>query len=182
MESTQIRGHTEGKLGRTLRDVMGVLLGLLFLIAALYVLYGTERYVASGGNLNSGLGCGLGAAALLFLGICLALPARLYEDRRLRVAGHLAASMTAAVTIASAVLPLVALVLVWTSNPSPGSAADDVGGIMVFIITVIGLVGILVFLPCTFILARKARMRLAYLAIGTIVVSMVGGLLGYLCY
>jgi hypothetical protein len=182
MKSTMIHRHGEGRPARTLCDILGILLGLLVLIASLLLLYGTVHHIASGGNLNSGLGCGLGAGVLLFLGTCLALPTRLYEDKRLRIAGHLAASMTSAVTVASAVLPLVALVSVWTSKPSPGSAAADVGGIVVFIVTVIGLAGILIFLPCTYILARKAKPRLAHLAIGTIAVGVVGGLLGYLCY
>jgi hypothetical protein len=182
MDSSIMHKQTGGRFTRVLCDVMGVLLGLLLLIASLLLFHGTVHYIASGGNLNSGLGCGLGAGVLLFLGTCLTLPTRLYEDKRLRIAGHLAASMTSAVTVASAVLPLVALVSVWTSKPSPGSAAADVGGIVVFIVTVIGLAGILIFLPCTYILARKAKPQLAHLAIGTIAVGVVGGLLGYLCY
>jgi len=182
MESTQTRRHMEGRLARVLCDILGVLLGLLFLIASLFLLNGTVHYIASGGHINSGLGCVLGVVMLLFLSTCLALPTRLYEHRRLRIAGHLAASMTSAVTLASVALPLVALVLVWTSNPSPGSAAADVGGIVVFFITIIGLASILIFLPCTYILVRKARPQLVHLAIGTVVAGAVGGLLGYLCY
>jgi hypothetical protein len=183
MESTVIQKPNRGRLARTLCDLGGVLLGLLFLATGLFLLYGTLHYMGSGGrHINSGIGCALGVVTLLFLSICLALPTKRYEDRRLRIAGQLAASMTSAVMIASVVLPLVAMVSLWISNPSGGSAAGDVGGIVMAIITVIGLAAFLVFLPCTLILARKAKPRLAHLAIGTTVVGVVGGLLGYLCY
>lgn len=183
MESTAVHRHGEGRLGRRLCDLVSVLLGLLFLATGLFLLYGTLHYMGSGGrHINSAIGCALGVVALLFLGICLVLPTKLYVDRRLRIAGQLAASMTSAVMIASVVLPLVAMVSLWISNPSGGSAAGDVGGMLMAIITVIGLAAFLVFLPCTLILARKAKPRLAHLASGTIVVGMVGGLLGYLCH
>jgi hypothetical protein len=142
------------------------------------------RYSGSGGrHINSGIGCALGAVALLFLSVCLALPTRAYDNRRLRIAGRLAASMTSAVTVASAVLPVIFLVLHWVLEPpSPGSSGADVGGLVVLFMMVVGLAGILLFLPCTLILARKAGMLPAPLAVGTIVAGAVGGLAVYLCY
>lgn len=183
MESTVIRKNGQGRLGRLVCDVMGVLLGLLFLGAGLFLLYGTAHYIASGGHVNSAIGCALGAVALLFLSICLVIPTKLYEDSRLRIAGQLAVSMTSAITVAAAVLPVVFLVLEWVMEPpSPGSSGSDIGGLVVLSMVVVGLAGILLFLPCTLILARKAKPRLAHLATGTAIVGVVGGLLGYLCY
>jgi hypothetical protein len=183
MENTVIEKHGQGRLGRRICDVLGVLLGLLFLGAGLCLLCGTVHYIASGGHINSAIGCALGVVTLLFLGTCLAVPTKLYEDRRLRIAGQLAASMTSAPTVAAAVLPVVLLVLEWVMEPpSPGSSGADIGGLVVLSMVVVGLAGILLFLPCTLILARKAKPRLAHLATGTAIVGVVGGLLGYLCY
>jgi hypothetical protein len=183
MESTAVHRYGEGRLGRRLCDLVGVLLGLLFLATGLFLLYGTLHYMGSGGrHINSGIGCALGVVTLLFLSICLALPTKRYEDRRLRIAGQLAASMTSAAMVALVGWSLVGLVSVWISNPSPGSAADDVRGIVALIFTIIGLAGAISLLPCTYILARKAKPRLAHLAIGTVVAGTVGGLLIYLCY
>lgn len=182
MDNTVIEKHGQGRLGRRICDVLGVLLGLLFLAVGVWLLCGTVHYIASGGHANSAIGCALGVVTLLLLSICLALPTKLYEDRRLRIAAQLAASMTSAATVAWVVLPLV-LVLLWIAEPpSPGSPGADVGGILVFFMIAAGLAGILVFLPCALILARKSKPRLAHLAIGTTVVGVVGGLLGYLCY
>ena len=183
MESTAVHRHGEVRLGRRLCDLVGVLLGLLFLATGLCLFYGAAQYVASGGHINSGIGCALGVVTLLFLSICLALPTKRYEDRRLRIARQLAASMTSAVTVAAAVLPVVLLVLEWVMEPpSPGSSGADIGGLVILSMMAIGLAAILLFLPCTLILARKAKPRLAHLAIGTVVAGTVGGLLIYLCY
>jgi hypothetical protein len=183
MDSAAIQRHGGGRLGRILCDVIGTLLGLLFLVAGLYLLHGTMRYGASGGHINSAIGCALGTVALLFLSVCLALPTRAYDNRRLRIAGRLAASMTSAVTVAAAVLPVVLLILDWALEPpSPGSAGADVGGLIMIAVIAICLAAFLVFLPCTCILARKAEMRLAHLAIGTVAAGAVGGMVVYLCY
>jgi hypothetical protein len=183
MQNAVIQRPSRGRLARTLCDIMGVLLGLLFLLASLCLLYGTAHYITSGGHINSGIGCALGVVTLLFLSTCLSLPTKLYENERLRIAGQLAASMTSAVTVASAVLPLVALLLLCVIDPpSRGSPAYDGGGVLIIVSAVIGLAAFLIFLPCTYILARKATMRLAHLAIGTVVAGVVGGLLGYHCY
>jgi drug/metabolite transporter (DMT)-like permease len=174
METTVIEKPSRGRLSRILCDVFGVLLGLLFLVAGVCLLCGTAHYIAFGGHINSGIGCALGTVALLFLGICLALPTRLYADRRLRIAGQLAASMTAAVTVASVVLPLALIVLLIADPPSPGSGGSDIAGLVVLITVGVGLAGIIIFLPCTWILARKARIRLTHLVMGTPVAGAVG--------
>jgi hypothetical protein len=187
MESAAVNQDRKGRLVRMLCDVTGVLLGLLFLVAGLFLLNGTIDYMRFGGSggrhINSAIGAALGVVALLFLSVCLALPTKLYEDRRLRIAGRLAASMTSAVTVASAVLPVVLIVLDWVIEPpSPGSSGADVGGLVVLVMMVVGLAGILIFLPCTYILARKARTRPRHLAIGTLVAGALGSLAVYLCY
>jgi hypothetical protein len=178
MESTVIRKPSEGRLGRMLCDFLGVLFGLVFLAASFYLLHGTIHYVESGGHTNSGVGCALGVGVLLFLSICLALPTKLYVDRRLRIAGQLAASMTSAATVASVVLPLIVMISLWISTPEPG----DCAGIVAFFVVVIALATATVFLPCTWILARKAKIQLARLAVGTLAAGAVGALLIYLCH
>ena len=182
MEGTVIQETRRDGLGRLLCDVLGVLLGLAFLTAGLFLLSGTIDYARYGGtggrHINSAIGCALGVAALLLLSICLAVPTKLYEGKRLRIAGQLAASLTSAVTVASVLLPIVVMVSLSMSAPEPG----DVAGMVGFAVIIIGLAAAVVFLPCTWILARKSKMRLAHLAIGTMVAGAAGGLLGYLCY
>jgi len=179
MESSVTQRRTASGLTRILCDVVGILLGLLFLAGGLCLLGGTALYIGSyGGHINSAIGCALGAVTLLFLSICLALPSRLYEDRRIRIAGQLAASVTSAVTMASVLVPLIVMISFWISTPELG----DCAGIVAFFVIVIALATATVFLPCTWILARKAKIRLARLAVETLVAGAVGALLIYLCH
>ncbi|MBN2099325.1 MAG: hypothetical protein JW753_06985 [Dehalococcoidia bacterium] len=187
MQSTVTQETRRSRFCRVSCDVFGLLLGLLFLTAGLFLLRGTIDYVRFGGSggrhINSAIGCAIGAVTLLFLSICLALPSKLYEDRRLRIAGQLATSMTSAAAAAAALLPVVLLILNWAMEPpSPGSSRADAGGIIMIVVMAICLAAFLVFLPNTFILAGKSRPRLVLLAMGTVVAGSVGGLLGYLCY